>query len=281
MAQHIGHAPHVLSLVVSWRTSAGLELASVGCNVKSLSVPTGSWTTAVRASSCKPNDALLRRYNLAMSRTRVSGHTTASYLEQDGTPISRSRSAQLMTSWGLLFRRFRQPFLKRYHDGCLVKSVEQEGTGVEVRFRRPDRTRRPVGLRRWGTLHVSQYICCLTHSRDTPATSVARRRTRKMVAPRLLATFADHFTFFQMPGSHILCYLIPGAEGEIPPRSAAELGMVLELLEEQLPDLLTDIDGNPVISRCRLGKCSRTRGRTTKDRRAVSALPFFQHLKAP
>jgi 2-polyprenyl-6-methoxyphenol hydroxylase-like FAD-dependent oxidoreductase len=38
--------------------------------------------------------------------------------------------------------------------------------------------------------------------------------------PELLKTFVDHFTFQQLPRSHILCYLIPGAE--------AQLGVVLE-----------------------------------------------------
>ena len=33
----------------------------------------------------------------------------------------------------------------------------------------------------------------------------------------LLETFADHFTFQQMHRSHILCYLIPGANGETEP----------------------------------------------------------------
>jgi 2-polyprenyl-6-methoxyphenol hydroxylase-like FAD-dependent oxidoreductase len=33
----------------------------------------------------------------------------------------------------------------------------------------------------------------------------------------LLKTFANHFTFQQMHRSHILCYLIPGANGETEP----------------------------------------------------------------
>ena len=35
--------------------------------------------------------------------------------------------------------------------------------------------------------------------------------------PRLLKTFADHFTLQHLPRSHILCYLITSAEGQIEP----------------------------------------------------------------
>jgi 2,6-dihydroxypyridine 3-monooxygenase len=35
------------------------------------------------------------------------------------------------------------------------------------------------------------------------------------VATSVVDVFAEKFTFFQMPNSHILCYLIPGPEGEV------------------------------------------------------------------
>jgi hypothetical protein len=66
---------------------------------------------------------LLRKYNLADEQNAGVWSHYRQYLKQDGTSASRSRSAQLMTSWGLLFRRFRQAFPpERYYDGCSVTS---------------------------------------------------------------------------------------------------------------------------------------------------------------
>jgi 2-polyprenyl-6-methoxyphenol hydroxylase-like FAD-dependent oxidoreductase len=59
----------------------------------------------------------------------------------------------------------------------------------------------------------------------------------------LLETFADHFTFQQMHRSHILCYLIPGANGETEP-GARRLNWVWywNVAEAALPDFMTGRD---------------------------------------
>ena len=60
----------------------------------------------------------------------------------------------------------------------------------------------------------------------------------------LLDVFSDRFTFFQMPNSHILCYLIPGADGELEP-GHRRLNWVWywNATETELADLLTGRDG--------------------------------------
>ena len=59
----------------------------------------------------------------------------------------------------------------------------------------------------------------------------------------LLETFADRFTFQQMHRSHILCYLIPGANGETRP-GARRLNWVWywNVAEAALPDFMTGRD---------------------------------------
>ena len=59
----------------------------------------------------------------------------------------------------------------------------------------------------------------------------------------LLETFGDHFTFQQMRRSHILCYLIPGANGETEP-GARRLNWVWywNVAEAALPDFMTGRD---------------------------------------
>jgi 2-polyprenyl-6-methoxyphenol hydroxylase-like FAD-dependent oxidoreductase len=63
-------------------------------------------------------------------------------------------------------------------------------------------------------------------------------------SPLLTKTFVDHFTFQQMEHSHILCYLIPGAEGEIEPgQRRINWVWYSNVPEGQLPDLMTGADG--------------------------------------
>jgi 2-polyprenyl-6-methoxyphenol hydroxylase-like FAD-dependent oxidoreductase len=250
MAQHVRHAPRVLIVGGSLGgLAAGLELASVGCNVeifeRSDRVLDDRGAGIVMQAETMH---LLRKYNLADEQDAGVWSHYRQYLEQDGTSASSSRSAQLMTSWGLLFRRFRQAFpQERYHDGCSVLSVEQDGAAVEVRFAD-------------GRTEQGDLLVCADGARSTCrqaflpdvqpryAGYVAWRGVvpENMVDPTLLTTFEDHFTFFQMPSSHILCYLIPGAEGEIS-RGERRLNWVWywNVAEEQLPDLLTDVDGKP------------------------------------
>ncbi len=64
-------------------------------------------------------------------------------------------------------------------------------------------------------------------------------------APDLAAEFADRFTFFQAPHTHILCYLIPGPDGSLRP-GQRRLNWVWYLNAapgDELDRVLTDKDG--------------------------------------
>jgi 2-polyprenyl-6-methoxyphenol hydroxylase-like FAD-dependent oxidoreductase len=191
---------------------------------------------------------LLRKYDLADEQNAGVWSHYRQYLEHDGTPASRNRSAQLMTSWGLLFRRFRQAFpQEHYHNSCSVKSVEQDAYAAEVHFA-DGRTERGELLVCADGARSTCRLAFLPDVKPRYAGYVAWRGVvpEKLVDPQLLATFADHFTFYQMANSHILCYLIPGAEGEIS-QGMRRLNWVWywNVTEAELPNLLTDIDGNP------------------------------------
>jgi 2-polyprenyl-6-methoxyphenol hydroxylase-like FAD-dependent oxidoreductase len=85
----------------------------------------------------------------------------------------------------------------------------------------------------------------------------------------LIKTFVDHFTFQQMDGSHILCYLIPGAEGETGPgKRRINWVWYWNVPEAELPKLMTGVDGRerdfsipPSQVRARNGLRSRTLSR--------------------
>jgi 2-polyprenyl-6-methoxyphenol hydroxylase-like FAD-dependent oxidoreductase len=60
----------------------------------------------------------------------------------------------------------------------------------------------------------------------------------------LTKTFVDHFTFQQMERSHILCYLIPGAEGETGPgKRRINWVWYWNVPEAELPKVMTGADG--------------------------------------
>jgi 2-polyprenyl-6-methoxyphenol hydroxylase-like FAD-dependent oxidoreductase len=63
-------------------------------------------------------------------------------------------------------------------------------------------------------------------------------------APDLAAEFADRFTFFQAPHTHILCYLIPGPDGSLVPghRRLNWVWYLNAVPGEELERVLTDKD---------------------------------------
>ncbi len=168
------------------------------------------------------------------------------YLDARGQRLSYQELPQLMTSWGLLYNAFRSAFpAERYHEGATLEDFEADPAGVTATF---------TGL--------GQRRCDLLVGADG-SRSFVRSRVAGEVAPRyagyvawrgvvpeseadpsLRAMFEDHFTFQQMPHSHILCYLIPGAQGQTE-RGQRRFNWVWywNVPEAELPSLMTGADG--------------------------------------
>ncbi len=199
---------------------AGLELRSAGCHVticeRSDRVLDDRGAGIVMQAETLH---LLKKHGLADERTAGVWSHHRQFLGRDGEPSSLSPSPQLMTSWGLLYRCFRSAFPPGdYHEGRAVVGFEQDED--EVRIRLGDQ---------------STERCELLVGADG-ARSLCRQQLLPDVGPRyagyiawrgvvpesdadaeLLSVFSERFTFYNMKNSHILCYLIPGAEGEIEP----------------------------------------------------------------
>lgn len=168
------------------------------------------------------------------------------YLRQDGSIEMREPRPQLMTSWGLLYRALREAFPEEdYHEGDPLVSFAQEKGEVRARFGRS-------GEAEGDLLVGADGPRSLVRSTLYPGTDpryagyIAWRGViAEADAPgQLREAFADHFTFQVMPAGHILCYLIPGPDGETAPgRRRLNWVWYWNVGDEELSDVMTGRDG--------------------------------------
>jgi 2-polyprenyl-6-methoxyphenol hydroxylase-like FAD-dependent oxidoreductase len=139
------------------------------------------------------------------------------YLNRDGSVAMADRSRQLMTSWDTIYRQLKDAFPKEnYHHGSRLQSFEQKKSNVTARFE-----------------DGREITCDLLVGADG-ANSVVRRQLLPDVVPEYAGyvawrglvnefemepaineVFKNKFTFYQGANSHVLCYLIPGENGEL------------------------------------------------------------------
>lgn len=139
------------------------------------------------------------------------------YLNRDGSVAMADRGRQLMTSWDTIYRQLKAAFPdENYYHASKLKTFEQNETGVIAKFE-----------------DASEISCDLLVGADG-ANSVIRRQVLPEVFPEyagyvawrglvnendlepaIKGVFENKFTFYQGLNSHILCYLIPGENGEL------------------------------------------------------------------
>ena len=168
------------------------------------------------------------------------------YLNGDGSVALRQPMPQLMTSWGLLFQSFRREFgPDHYHEDAALEHFTQVEDGITALFH-------GLGEVQASLLVGADGARSFVRKTQLPAVSpsyagyVAWRGVipESSLDPVLMKTFADHFTFQQMPHSHALCYLIPGAHGETAPgHRRLNWLWYWNVLPEALPALMTGRDG--------------------------------------
>lgn len=174
------------------------------------------------------------------------GLTTRQYLAADGSILSSQRMPQLMTSWGLLYSWFKKSFPEyNYHLNQEFQNVQQNESSITSRFKSGVEDSADLliaadgfrsGIRALFLPEVQpEYAGYVAWRGVVPETDLPRSALR---------VFADCFTFFEMHGSHILPYLIPGETGR------TEVGQrrlnwvwYWNLPEKGLPALLTDAKG--------------------------------------
>jgi 2-polyprenyl-6-methoxyphenol hydroxylase-like FAD-dependent oxidoreductase len=158
----------------------------------------------------------LTRYEVAPLEAVVVPVRTRRYIAADGSLVQEGPMPQAMTSWDMLYRKLRAAFGDdHYHVGAQLSGFKTADDTVVAGFE---------GRR--------EEVCDLLVGADGPGSTVRHQLLptvqskyagyvawRGVVleheAPDLAAEFADRFTFFQAPRTHILCYLIPGPDGSL------------------------------------------------------------------
>jgi 2-polyprenyl-6-methoxyphenol hydroxylase-like FAD-dependent oxidoreductase len=126
---------------------------------------------------------------------------------------------QLMTSWGLLYRAMRAAFPEEcYCEGDTLLSFESSESRVGGRFAKSGEIYGDLLVAADGSGSLVRSVL-FPEVKPRYAGYLAWRGVvaESEADADLLKTFANHFTFQQMHRSHILCYLIPGADGETEP----------------------------------------------------------------
>jgi len=157
----------------------------------------------------------LRHQGINMSETISVPITTRRYLNRDGSTQSEQTMPQSFTSWDAVFRQLRELFPDaNYHAGKNLIGIDQHDRQITASFEE-------------GSVVASDLLVFADGSDST-----ARRLLLPDVQPRyagyvawrglideavlpkkVIDFFEDSFTFYQMPQSHILNYLIPGSTG--------------------------------------------------------------------
>jgi len=172
--------------------------------------------------------------------------TNRKYLNADGSVASSERMPQLMTSWGLLYSWFDRSFpAENYHLGHEFESVRQGHSSVTSHFKGGMETKADRLIAADGFRSTIRNLL-LPEIRPEYAGYVAWRGVvpEGELSREILSVFENNFTFFRMPESHILCYLIPSETGDTSV-GQRRLNWVWywNLPEAELDPLLTDADG--------------------------------------
>src|SRR5258708_27909713 len=153
---------------------------------------------------------------------------------------------QCMTSWGLIYRALRGAVRNtNYHQVASLNGFSQTDHGVAATFEGASDLTADILVGADGSRSfVRQKL--MPDVKPHYAGYVAWRGVvpESSANELLTKTFVDHFTFQQMERSHILCYLIPGAEGETEPgKRRINWVWYWNVPESELPKLMTGVAG--------------------------------------
>ena len=137
------------------------------------------------------------------------------FLDREGHVLRVEPRAQFMTSWNTLYRQFLHALpSEHYHLDRQLVDFKQDAHGVSARFTNGSVAQADLLIGADGTNSTCRSQL-LPDQRPRYVGYIAWRGVVReaAVSASVRNIFADKFTFFQMPSSHILCCLVPGPDG--------------------------------------------------------------------
>ncbi len=169
------------------------------------------------------------------------------YLDRAGAIISRQRMPQTQLSWDTLFRTFKAELpADRYQGGVGIQRVERDGDGLILRHADGTGERADLVI---GADGIGSRIRAAVAGDDSRPRYVGYATWRGLVPEAAMAgvaaeTLLERFAFYEMPGSHILGYLVPGADGSVEPgRRRYNWVWYRRYSETEIASVLTDAEG--------------------------------------
>lgn len=138
------------------------------------------------------------------------------YLDRAGDIIHRQRTPQTQLSWDVLFRTFRELLPdSRYQKGRRAVDIRQGLEGVRVRYADGGEERADVVIGADGIGSAVRSAVCGPHSvPDYVGYATWRGLVPEAEIPSAAAEqLFERFAFYEVPGSQILGYLVPGSDG--------------------------------------------------------------------
>lgn len=157
----------------------------------------------------------LENHSLPNQETMSVVSEARQFLDREGNILSVEPRAQFMTSWNTLYGQFLDAFPnEHYHLDSQLVDFKQDAHGVSAQFSNGSVVQGDVLIGADGTNSTCR-AQLLPDQRLRYVGYVAWRGVvpEATVSASIRNTFTDKFTFFQMPGSHFLCYLVPGPDG--------------------------------------------------------------------
>jgi 2-polyprenyl-6-methoxyphenol hydroxylase-like FAD-dependent oxidoreductase len=229
---------------------AALTLRDAGCDVQVFERSPHALSSRGAGIVVQPDTV---RYLEARGVLRTAAISTATrwrrYLGRDGGVVWEQPMLQRFTAWNTLYRHLKAALpADRYHLGSAVVGVEQDARGVVARFAdgREEAVELLVGAD--GANSTVRQIVLPEVAPEYAGYVAWRGLVEEDAVPAgVSARFADSFTFFQYPRSHILCYPVPGIDGELEPgRRRLNWVWYVNVPEgEALRRVLTDRHGAP------------------------------------
>ncbi len=174
------------------------------------------------------------------------------YVDKEGNKTHVDNTEQQMTAWGTIFHKLITHFPKeKYKYGFKFTMLTQHDNKVTVTFENEVSETFDLLIGADGTNSSVRKII-FPDVQYNYAGYVGWRGIvqENELLPNILKEFKDRFTFYNMPKSHILCYLIPGNEDEVTAGSR-RLNWVWYWNVKKgndINNLLTDINGKHRLS---------------------------------